>query len=123
MEQTLLEHYGGMPFVSRLVLDFYDRVRASPRLKPYFERSDMRRLVDHQAKFISTLLGGPVVFSDEMIAAIHRHVAIDDAAFDEMIALLDSTLADFNLTEQDRAAIVAAFCQRRPILVTRHTSH
>jgi hemoglobin len=123
MEQTLLEHYGGMPFVSRLVLDFYDRVRASPRLKPYFERSDMRRLVDHQAKFISTLLGGPVVFSDEMIAAIHRHVAIDDAAFDEMIALLDGTLADFNLTEQDRAAIVAAFRQRRPILVTRHTSH
>ena len=123
MQQTLLEQYGGMPFVSQLVLDFYDRVQASPRVRPYFERSDMRRLVDHQAKFISTLLGGPIVFSDQMIVEIHRHLAIDDAAFDAMIAILAETLADFKLAEEDRNAVVEAFRQRRGLLVTQRSKH
>jgi hemoglobin len=55
----MLERYGGFPTLSRIVMDFYDRVIDSDVLGPFFEDVDMRRLVDHQTKFVAWLMGGP----------------------------------------------------------------
>lgn len=119
MPGTLLESYGGLPFVSRLVMDFYDRVQETDRLNGYFTGIDMRRLVDHQAKFISTLLGGPISYSDEMLAEIHAGLDISDADFDVMIGLLEETLAKFDLNNADKAYVVEEFRKRRSVLVKR----
>lgn len=99
------ERYGGLPFVSKMVLDFYDRVLGSERLAPYFESVDMRRLVDHQAKFISAIMEGPASYTGEMLTEIHGHLDIDGEAFDEMVTLLGETMAEFGIEEPDRAAI------------------
>ena len=40
----MFERYGGLPFVTRLVLSFYDRVMASTALSPFFAETDMQRL-------------------------------------------------------------------------------
>ncbi|MEC9343985.1 MAG: group 1 truncated hemoglobin, partial [Pseudomonadota bacterium] len=93
MSRNLFDHYGGLPFISQMVLDFYDRVQDSPNLKAYFAGVDMRRLVEHQAKFMSSLLGGPFSYDDDMLAEVHRHLAIGEDAFSEMIRILDETLA------------------------------
>ena len=53
----MLERYGGLAFISRVVLSFYDRVLASVRLAPFFADVDMQRLVEHQAKFIGSVMG------------------------------------------------------------------
>src|SRR5262245_38814423 len=84
--ETMFERYGGLPFVTRLVLSFYDRVLASSRLAPFFADTDMQRLVEHQARFISTVMGGPASCSNAVLHEAHAHLAIDDPAFDEMIA-------------------------------------
>jgi truncated hemoglobin YjbI len=55
---TMFERYGGIAFVTRFVLSFYDRVLTSATIAPFFADVDMRRLVDHQAKFISSVMGG-----------------------------------------------------------------
>jgi len=107
LSMSHFERYGGLPFVSKMVLDFYDRVLESERLAPYFENVDMRRLVDHQAKFISSIMGGPASYTCEMLTEIHGHLDIDEAAFDEMIALLGETMAVFEIDAPDRAAILA----------------
>lgn len=117
MSASMLERYGGLEFVSRLVLEFYDRVQASPRLGHYFVGVDMRRLVDHQAKFISTLLGGPISYSDTALAEIHRHLGIAEEDFEEMVATLDGTLESFALALADRAHVVAEFRRRHDLLV------
>jgi len=41
----MFEQYGGLAFLSRVVLNFYDRVLASVRLAPFFADVDMQRLV------------------------------------------------------------------------------
>ena len=118
---TMFERYGGLAFISRVVLNFYDRVLASVRLAPFFADTDMQRLVEHQAKFISSVMGGPESYTDAMLRDVHAHLPIDGAAFDEMIGLLRLTLEDFQIAPADVGAIVAALNARRAHIVRLHT--
>jgi hemoglobin len=111
--ETLYTRFGGPAAVSRLVFAFYDRVLQSRRLAPYFGGIDMRRLIDHQAKFLSSVMGGPASYSDAQLQEVHAHLAIDDAAFDEMVGLLTATLKDFDLPPDDIDRVVADILARR----------
>jgi hemoglobin len=114
----MFDRYGGLTFVSRLVLNFYDRVLASARLTPFFAETDMQRLVEHQAKFISSVMGGPASYTAATLRDTHAHLGIDDAAFDEMIGLFRSTLRDFGIAAADVEAIIAALDAHRPHIVS-----
>ena len=114
---TMFERYGGLPFVTRLILRFYDRVLASGRLAPFFANTDMQRLVEHQAKFLSTVMGGPASYSDVVLQETHRHLNIDDQAFDEMMALLRETLEGANIAHADIETIIADLNARRTHIV------
>ena len=113
----MLERYGGLAFISRVVLSFYDRVLASGQLAPFFADVDMHRLVEHQAKFIGSVMGGPESHTDAMLQNAHAHLQIDEEAFDEMIGLLQLTLEDFQITPADIRTIVAGLNARRAQVV------
>jgi hemoglobin len=117
MEATVYERYGGFASVSRVVLDFYDRILDDDELGAFFEDVDMTRIVDHQTKFIATLLGGPASYTDEQIRALHRHLAISDPHFDRLKALLAETLADHGFAAEDIAFVTAGFERRRGLVV------
>jgi hemoglobin len=114
---TMFERYGGFAFVTRFVLSFYDRVLASAGLARFFADTDMARLVEHQAKFISSVMGGPASYSDAKLREAHAHLQIDDRAFDEMIGLLRVTLADFKIADADVKTIIADLDARRRDIV------
>jgi hemoglobin len=117
--ETIFERYGGFAKVSRVVSSFYDRVLDSDRLAPYFAHVDMRRLIDHQTKFVASLMGGPVSYTNEHLARVHARLAIDDVAFDELAALLRETLEDFDYDETDIAAVYGRIVASRPFIVTK----
>jgi hemoglobin len=119
MTDTIFERYGGFAKVSRVVSSFYDRVLDSPVLEPYFEGVDMRRLIDHQTKFIAFLLGGPASYTTEHLARVHEHLRIDDVAFDEMTSLMRETFEDFDFDETDIAIIHGKLTSYRPFIVAR----
>jgi hemoglobin len=117
METTVYERYGGFASVSRIVLDFYDRILDDDDLGAFFEDVDMTRIVDHQTKFIATLLGGPASYTDDQIRSLHRHLAIADPHFDQLKRLLAETLADHGFAAEDVAFVTAAFERRRGLVV------
>jgi hemoglobin len=118
---TMFERYGGFGFISRIVLNFYDRVLASARLAPFFADIDMQRLIEHQAKFISSVMGGPESYTGAMLRDAHAHLAIDERTFDEMIALFELTLQDFQIAAADVRTIVADLNAHRAQIVRYHT--
>jgi hemoglobin len=117
METTVYERYGGFASVSRIVLDFYDRLLDDDALGAFFEDVDITRVVDHQTKFIAMLLGGPASYSDEQIGALHRHLPITDPHFDQLKRLLADTLADHGMAAADVDHVVAEFERRRALVV------
>ncbi|GLQ06744.1 group 1 truncated hemoglobin [Sneathiella chinensis] len=113
----MFEKYGGFSSVSRVVLSFYDTLLDSDDVGPFFDDVDMGRLVDHQTKFIASLLGGPSSYTDEQLKQIHAGLNIRDTHFDEMKAVLCQTLLDHGFTEGDVEVVAAALEIRRKLIV------
>ena len=118
MTQSLYDKYGGFGSVSRIVLDLYDRLLDSETVGDYFESADMKRLIDHQTKFIAYLLGGPAEYTGERLEQLHAHLSIGGADFDEMKAILDETLGHHGFDAGDRAAVMAEIEARRTLIVS-----
>jgi hemoglobin len=119
MSQTMFDRYGGFATVRRIVSAFYDKVLDSPGLAAHFEHVEMRRLVDHQAKFISSLLGGPASFTDEHLRRVHARRGITTGEFRELVALLRETLEDFDFANEDIANVIDAVRRREGVIVAR----
>lgn len=118
MTQTLYERYGGFAAVSRLVMAFYDNILDSDKLADYFDDVDMRRLIDHQTKFIASLMGGPASYSNEVLRNVHRSLNIDHSSFDELVSVLRKTLSEFKVEIDDIETIVEAIEERRFVIVS-----
>ena len=106
MSQSMFDRYGGFTAVSKIVMAFYNKALDSDIIGHYFDNVDMRSLVDHQTKFISSIMGGPASYTNDQLARVHAHLNIDMIAMDEMVALLRETLEEFNLDPSDIDQIV-----------------
>ncbi|MCA8929186.1 MAG: group 1 truncated hemoglobin [Alphaproteobacteria bacterium] len=115
---SIFEKYGGFVTVSKIVMDFYDRVLDSDTAGPFFDDVDMRRQIDHQTKFIAQVMGGPAAYSNDALRRVHSHLAIDRAAFDEVAGLLEATLLEHGVDPEDVAAVMAEIHGRAHLVIT-----
>ncbi len=117
MATSLFEKYGGFSAVSKIVLDLYDRLLDDDEIGPFFDDVEMSRIVDHQTKFVSSLMGGPASYTDDQIQKMHARLDIGHAHFDRLEQILRETLTDHGLSPEDAEAIIAAFEGRRDVVV------
>jgi hemoglobin len=119
MARTVFERYGGFANVSRIVLSFYDKMLDSPLTSPYFVDIDMKRLIDHQTKFIASLMGGPASYSNEHLEHVHARLGITEAAFTEAMLMLREALEDHDMEEADIRLVEDEMMSRKNYVVTR----
>ena len=117
MATSLFEKYGGFASVSKIVSGFYDKVLDSDDIGPYFDNIDMRQQIDHQTKFVASLMGGPASYSDGELTRIHTNLDISNGAFNEMAMLLEETLEDFDFEPNDISAVMNEIQSRRHCIV------
>jgi hemoglobin len=119
MKRTIFERYGGFAKISRLVMSFYDKVIDSPLTNPYFSKTDMRRLIDHQTKFIASMMGGPASYTNEHLERIHATLRITEPVFLETIELLKETMEDFDFESEDMQHVVDEMMSRKNFIISR----
>ncbi|EKV29493.1 Cyanoglobin Hemoglobin-like protein HbN [Caenispirillum salinarum AK4] len=120
---TLYARLGGPAAVARLVFDFYDRVLKHERLAAFFATTDMARLVDHQARFLGSVMGGPAAQSDGRLREVHAGLDIRPEDFDAMLGLLQEALQAHAVAPADVEHVMAEMRRRRPLIVrARETS-
>jgi hemoglobin len=118
MAETIFERYGGFATVRRIVSDFYDRALDSPVISHHFEQVDMKRLLDHQSRFIASVTGGPASYTDDHLRRVHERLGITAEEFREMIMLLSETLEDFDVSSEDIDYVVQELRRRQGVIVT-----
>lgn len=116
-EQSLFEKYGGFSRISKVVMTFYDAVLENDDIGPFFDNIDMARMVDHQTKFIASLLGGPAAYSDIQLQKMHARLNVADTHFDELKRVLRATLETHGFDTQDIDTVLSGFEQRRSLIV------
>lgn len=115
---TLFDKYGGFSTVSKVVMSFYDRVLDSDQVGDYFEDIDMKHLIDHQTKFVASIMGGPASFSDDMLKRVHARYEISREDFDEVARLLRETLMEFDVEHDDIETVMFAIEARSPVIIS-----
>ena len=113
----LFEKYGGLRTLRAVIIDFYDRVLDSDVVGHFFEDVDIAKLIDHQTKFFTAILGGPAEFADQRLAAAHRHLDVTHTHFDEIIGILTDTLTDAGFVQSDLNITLSAVEARRSLIV------
>jgi hemoglobin len=119
MRSTIFQRYGGFANVSKVVMSFYDKVLDSPIASPYFANTDMKRLIDHQTKFIAQIMGGPASYTDEQLERVHAHLGITEVAFNETMELLTETLEDHDFSDDDIQHIQGEMMDRKNFVVAK----
>lgn len=113
----LFDKYGGLRVLRAVIIDFYDRVLDSDVVGHFFEDVDIAKLIDHQTKFFTSVLGGPAEFADQRLANAHRHLNVTHSHFDEITGILADTLADAGFAQNDLNITLSAVEARRSLIV------
>lgn len=77
----------------------------------------MEALINKQATYIAATISGETRYNDEELSRVHARFLISDQEFDEMIALLKSTLEDHHVGPAQHRRIVATFEEFRTSIV------
>jgi hemoglobin len=115
---SLYERLGGQATIGPAVEVFYRRVLADPDVAGYFSGVDMPRLIAHQKAFLSTVLGGPAVFTGRQLREAHRPFDITDRAYDVVVDHLIATLRDLGAAPGLTAAVQEQLERLRGDIVT-----
>lgn len=119
MSATLFERRGGFAAARKVVSAFYDKVLESESLRGYFAEADMRRIVDHQTKFVAFALGGPVAMSDDVLQRVHAHLRVTEAHFAEMLMLMREALEEADFAPEDVELVCGELAKRAPLIIDR----
>jgi hemoglobin len=92
----------------------------SPITSPFFANTNMKRLIDHQTKFIASMMGGPASYTHEHIERVHARLGITEEAFLESLTLLTETLDDFDFESEDIQAVEDEMMSYKNFVVTRN---
>ena len=98
---SMFEKYGGFASVSKIVIAFYDKVNDSDRIGHFFDDVEMSRLIDHQTKFIASVMGGPASYTDDALRQMHAAHDIATEDYEEMSRLLRETFVEFDVKPTD----------------------
>jgi hemoglobin len=106
-ETSLFDRVGGAPGVTCLIGRFYTNVLDDPTLRPYFAGLELRKLQRMQFEFFCAALGGPSAYSGRTMQHAHQGRHITREHFQAFVEHLFATLQEFDLTDEDRYAIIA----------------
>lgn len=105
-EETLYERLGGETGTEKLVVRFYARVLADPRLAPFFQNTSMVKLLSMQRDFFGVALGGPQSYSGMDLPRVHAGRGITPQHFNWFIQHLLTTLEEVNVSPSDIQEVV-----------------
>lgn len=114
---STFQKYGGFSAVSRVVMTFYELVLDSDLVGHHFEDVDMPRLMDHQTKFVSALMGGPAAMADDRLAHVHGNLEISNDEFDEVVRLLSDAMRTHGMAAAEISDVGKAFSAKRGLIV------
>ena len=107
MVTSFFDKYGGIATISKLVNDSYEDILEDEHLKGMFIGVDMKRLIDHQIRFFSHVLGGPESYDGRQLEVAHRHLGVTDLQFKSLLRILRENLEDLDVESKDIADVLA----------------
>ncbi|GAA0348477.1 group 1 truncated hemoglobin [Actinoallomurus spadix] len=117
-EQSIYDRIGGEEALVAVVDDFYVRVLADPKLESFFAGVSMPRLKGRQVEFFGAALGGPQVYSDAPMRAVHQGRGIEQEHFDLVAGHLTDALTAAGVPAELVGQIIGVVATLAPDIVS-----
>jgi hemoglobin len=120
-ESSLYQRIGYAGGLLWLVNTLYRRVLADPLLMSYFKHlddQDRQWLRWHMLTLLAVVTGGPSKYQGRDLHEAHADLHITEEAFDRLLWLMQETLQELGVQQEDEQAILAEVRARRPAVVT-----
>jgi len=114
----MFEKYGGFAALYPLVGEFYDAVLDSDIVSYIFESISMDALIEHQTKFLASIMGGPVEYAEEKLKLAHKKLKITETEWNEVISIFIGTLINFEIEESDIKTLISLIHSKKTLIVT-----
>lgn len=119
-KQSLFDKYGGQGIVDILVDKFYEKMISNEKVKHFFDGVDIKKLKNHQKRFISIALGAPNKYEGKSIRKAHAHLNIKESPhFDTLIDCLSDTMDELGMHEDDIVAVIGIVVKLRDDVLNR----
>lgn len=100
---SIFERIGGKRLIGVCVEEMYKRILQDEQLIPFFTGVDIKRLKQHQAKFLTLVFSERVKSDDrfvESVRIIHGHLKIREFHFDRISQHLVAALTDLKVKRE-----------------------
>jgi hemoglobin len=116
---TLYERLGGARAIYAVVDDFVGRVTTDPRVKRYFEGSNLQLVRQQLTQFVCQAAGGPCTYLGADMKTAHVGLGISDADFDAVAEDLVASLDKFKVVPRDKEELLAMLGRMRGDIVEK----
>ena len=93
--------YGGMPFWTDFMDQFFARVTNHARLQQFFAEKDPSKVKEMQLQLLNLTVGGGKM-SEDVIQQTHCNLGITKADFDSFLRIYEETLLNLGVDSEDR---------------------
>jgi hemoglobin len=98
VHDAMYQQIGGEAGLKKVVDHFYERLWNDPELMPYFDGIDAEKLKQHQAMFLTFVLGGGAnEWAGVSLGSAHAALNITDEAFTKVAWHLTMTLDELDI--------------------------
>ncbi len=119
VDTPLYERLGGPRAIHVIVDDFVGRVTTAPRIRRFFEGSNLPLVREQVTQFICQAAGGPRTYLGVDMKTAHVGLGISDADFDALADDLNASLDKFNIAARDKAELLAILGRMRVDIVEK----
>ena len=116
---TLYDSLGGKPGVERLSARSVSLYMSDPRLRSYFNNINPDFLTARFVVFFCNVAGGGCPYHARSMAATHRGLHVDEAAFDAVVEDLQQALRDQGIPYHTQNRLLARLAPMERAIVTR----
>ena len=118
-DTTLYDSLGGKGGVERLSGRVVSLYMADPRLRAYFDNINPDWLRQRFVMFLCNVSDGGCPYHGRSMAATHRGLHVDEAAFDATVEDLQEAMRDNNIPFRTQNRLLARLAPMERAIVTR----
>jgi len=106
--KTVYEHVGGEEGLRKILIDFYHRMEKDVMIGFFFTGKDVEAIAVKQMSFLMRAMGATSSYSGKSPASAHSELPpIRRGMFDRRLRILEETLRDHNVSDEDMRSWIA----------------
>ena len=118
-DDRVYQAWGGKPGIRAVMEDFFTRLLADPRMRPFFKDTNRGHLVAQLTEQLCQEAGGPCTYDGPPMGAVHESLDIGRSDFNALVEVLQQSMDAKGIPFAAQNGMLARLAPMHRQIVTR----